>query len=44
MLEERVLSKASYVMLALVSSSPGQLHCPLSFTIPQHLLQGLSIG
>lgn len=22
----------------------GQLHCPFSFTVPQHLLQGLSIG
>lgn len=44
MQEERVLSKASSIVLALVLSSPGQLHCPFSFTVPQHLLQGLSIG
>lgn len=36
MLAERVLS--SYIVLALISSSPGQLHCPFSFTVPQHLL------
>lgn len=39
-----VMMGGGSILQAGRSIHAGQLHCPFSFTVPQHLLQGLSIG